>query len=121
MKCLLRSILAFYKWNGVLTHYYDNFQSPSSRPDYTLPNVYKLNPSYPSGPTSYRCKSTVYDTADSHYETYGLKYIGYVSFTAAGNYMLRMSCEKLCEFNMTIISGVVRRLEEYSYQQHTVE
>ena len=60
-----------------------------------------MNPNYPSNPSSYLCKSTLYDPSGHQYEYYGLRYFGYMSVPETGQYTFRMLCNELCQLNMT--------------------
>ena len=60
-----------------------------------------MNPSYPSNPASYLCKSTLYDPPGHQFESYALRYIGYMSVPETGIYKLKMLCNELCQINMT--------------------
>ena len=98
----MSTFLEYYKWNGLLAHKYDNFQFPYYQSDYTLAKAYSMNPSYPSNPVSYLCKSTIYEPSQKQFEYYALKFIGYMSVPETGTYKFKMKCNELCQINMTI-------------------
>lgn len=113
-------LLEFYKWSGVIAHKYDNFQYPESRSDYTLANLYSMNPSYPSNPSSFQCKSTLYDSPGHRFEYYALRYIGYMAVPANASYKFRMHCNEICEFFVTK-NDVETSLGHYSLAKRLVK
>ena len=93
--------LEYYKWKGLLAHRYENFKL-GNRP-YTLSYAYSNNPQYPSSPTSFTCKSTLFDAHQySNFgENYALRYIGYMKLPANGSYSFKMWCNEICDFFIT--------------------
>ena len=98
----ISSLLEYYKWNGLLTSKYNNFLVSNSQSGDRVVKTYYLNPNYPKNPSSYHCKSTLYQPAVNQLSNYGLRYIGYISVPDNAHYHFRMACDDLCQFNITI-------------------
>ena len=95
--------LEFYKWNGLLAHKYDSMQFPSWD-HYSLAGFYTDNAAkYPSSPTSYTCKSSLYDPYQyqDFGDRYALRYIGYMKPPSNATYSFKMWCNEMCEFFIT--------------------
>ena len=105
--------LEYYKWNGLLAHKYNSFKFFGGQSDYTLATAYSMNPSYPSNPASYLCKSTLYEPRQAQFNYYALKFIGYMSVPETNSYKFKMFCNEMCQINMTI-SGSYRVLGHYN-------
>ena len=89
----------YYKWNGLIAHKYNNFKFPSWN-SYSFSYAYTNNPSYPNIPSSFTCKSSLFDPFE--YQDFGnryaLRYIGYMIFPMNGTYSFKMWCNEMCEF-----------------------
>ena len=93
--------LEYYKWKGLLAHKYDNFQFPYDAYNNPLAMIYSINPNYPSNPSSYLCKSTLFELTGNRFENYALKAIGYISVPKTSQYQFKIQCDALCQLNMT--------------------
>ena len=60
-----------------------------------------MNPSYPSNPVSYLCRSTLYEPKKEEFDYYALKNIGYLTVPETGHYKFSMRCNEICQLNMT--------------------
>lgn len=91
--------LEYYKWNGLIAQKYDNFTFPSNAGSYPLEYTYNNNPNYPDTPSSFTCKSSLYDakTDQNFGDNFALRYIGYMRPPADGTYKLEMGCDDVCE------------------------
>ena len=109
----LSFLVEYYNWKGLIAQKYDNFQFPSNQEDYTLAKAYSMNPSYPSSPSSYICKSTLYGPVARQFDYYALRYIGYLSVPANAQYNFLMRCNDICEMFLTK-SGNETSLGQYN-------
>eukprot|EP00795_Rhopilema_esculentum_P002629 gene2630-826_t len=96
---LLRS-MDHYKWTGLLAQKYDSF---SFEYEASIASVYSRNPSYPGSPSSFTCKSSLYDPYQyqDFGNSYALRYIGYLKVPSTGVYKFKMWCNEICEFFIT--------------------
>ena len=98
--------VGFYQWRGILVEKYNSMVFPSWQ-SYSLSSVISMNADkYPDHPSSYHCKSTLYDESPNGFfgHNYALKYIGYIKPTYYYKYKMHMHCDEMCEFNLTGIN-----------------
>ena len=104
----------FYEWKGLLAQRYEPTTYPSS-PE-TFGGFKALNTAnYPSNPSYFTCRSTLYDPEQYHDygNYYALRYIGYFRPATQGTYKFKMWCNEICEFNITK-NGVETSLGEFT-------
>ncbi|XP_065064517.1 neogenin-like [Rhopilema esculentum] len=100
-KAYLRRSMAHYKWTGLIAQRYDSLQMGPY--PYTISYIYNNNLNYPNNPTSFTCKSTLFDPSHDHDfgDYYALRYIGYIKVPSNGAYKLKLECDDICEFFIT--------------------